>query len=81
MASEPELKSLGLTTDQLTKVKDIQARCSKECAHSMKEKGAMDHASMDKHQQELQSALTPDQYTKWQEWCSAKSASKPEMKK
>lgn len=81
MATDAEFKSLGVSEDQLSKVKDIQARCSKECAAAMKEKGSLDHAAMDKHEKELQAALTPEQYTKWQHWCSTKKVDKAEGKK
>ena len=35
MASDAEYGSLGVSGDQLAKVKDIQDRCSKECAAAM----------------------------------------------
>ncbi|MBP7513124.1 MAG: hypothetical protein KA791_01165 [Flavobacteriales bacterium] len=81
MASDAEYGSLGVSGDQLAKVKDIQDRCSKECAAAMKEKGSLDHAAMDKHEMELQAILTAEQYTKWEQWCSSKKLDKAEGKK
>lgn len=80
MATDAELKSLGLSADQMLKAKDIQDRCAKACAVSMKEKGAMDHKAMDSHEKELMAVLTPEQTTAWQKWCATKKAA-PEMKK
>ena len=68
-------KTLGLNDDQLTKVQVIQTTCKKECeaakASALDEKAAMEHtASMERHTAELKEVLTPEQHTKWVDWCS-----------
>ncbi|MCB0765302.1 MAG: hypothetical protein R2815_05295 [Flavobacteriales bacterium] len=79
MAGADTWTSLGLSAEQVAKVKDIQATCKKE-AEAMKadatrmEGKSMDHAS--KHEAELKAVLTPEQYTKWTKWCEEKHGSK-----
>lgn len=68
---EAAMKTLGLSADQITKVKDLQAKCKAE--------GDKDAKAKDAHEKELQAVLTPDQYKSWQKWCA--DDHKDDMKK
>lgn len=61
MAPETTWQSLGLTADQMTKVKDLQLRCS-----AVKDKP---EADMTEHEKELATILTPEQHASYQKWC------------
>lgn len=69
MAPEETWKTLGLSPDQITKVKDLQARCS-----ASKNDTEKDAASRAEHEKELASILTSEQYANWQKWCKEKGS-------
>lgn len=69
MASADTWTSLGLNADQIAKVKDIQASCKKEYDAS-KADATKATASVNKHEEQLKAVLTPEQYTKWSQWCA-----------
>lgn len=75
MADASTWADLGLTADQVTKVKDIQATCKKE--HDAAKAAGTKYTEASKHEGELKAVLTPDQYAKWSQWCDANQASKP----
>lgn len=75
MADAATLETFGLTDDQLTKVRSIQASCEKEHKASAAD-AAKSAASVAKHEAELQTVLTPEQYTAWNKWCNSKHATK-----
>ena len=81
LADDAVWQSFGLNADQLARVKAIQDRCRKDCETSMKEKGTYDHAAMERHEKELQTVLTTEQFTKWQKWCKELEARKPAPEK
>lgn len=56
------MKTLGLSAEQMTKVKALQAKCKAE--------GDKDAKLQEAHEKELQAALTPEQYKNWQKWCA-----------
>ena len=60
-----QVQSLDLTKEQLVQVREIHAQCERECAAAMEEKGTMDHAAMEKHQERVKEVLTPEQYEKY----------------
>lgn len=64
MAPEATWQSLGLTADQMTKVKDLQQQCS-----AVKDKP---EADMTEHEKELATILTPEQHASYQKWCQVK---------
>lgn len=69
-------QKLGLNADQTKQAADIQAKCKTECAAAMKDGKTSETAMInDKHEQELQKVLTPEQYTQWKDWCSKQPAS------
>lgn len=75
MADASTWADLGLTAEQVTKVKTIQASCQKE--HDAAKAAGTKYAEASKHEGELKAVLTPEQYTKWSQWCDANQASKP----
>ena len=77
MADEAAWTSLGLNTEQIKRVQLIQERCKKDCEAMAKEKGSHDQAAMDKHEKEIQTVLTKEQYAAWQKWCTEQRADKP----
>lgn len=78
MASDKDWASLKLTAAQTGRVKAIQAACMKDCGARMKTDPKMS-AMMDKHEAEVKTVLTADQYTQWMKWCAAQ-VQKPEIK-
>lgn len=74
MAGDETWKSLGLTADQMSKVKDVQTACKKDKMESKEDASAM--AAMAKHETELKAVLTPDQYTKYTAWCATEHGEK-----
>jgi len=78
MAGADTWTTLGLSTEQVAKVKDIQASCEKDHATATADGSAK--ASVAKHEDELKTVLTPDQYMKWSQWCDEMHASKGTMK-
>ena len=80
MAGDDTWTTLGLTAEQVAKVKDVQTACKKDKMAAKDDAMAM--ASMGKHETELKAILTPDQYTKYTAWCAEQHGDKPksEMK-
>ena len=68
MAGADTWTTLGLSADQVTKVKEIQASCKADYGMA-KEKDAQ-NTSVAKHEAELKAVLTPEQYTNWTKWCA-----------
>ncbi len=64
-------QKLGLSDEQMSRVKEIQASCEADYK-AAKEEGGEAEASVAKHEESLRSVLTPEQYTKWSEWCANK---------
>ncbi|MBP6312039.1 MAG: hypothetical protein KA408_07215 [Flavobacteriales bacterium] len=81
MAGDETWKTLGLTSDQMTKVKEIQKSCNADHMDAKADDKAM--ASVDKHEEELKGVLTPEQYANYTKWCSEQHGKKmhPEMGK
>lgn len=75
MADATTWADLGLSAEQVTKVKNIQATCQKE--HDAAKAAGTKYTEASKHEGELKAVLTPDQYTKWSQWCDANQAAKP----
>lgn len=69
MAGADTWTSLGLNADQIAKVKDIQASCKKD-HDANKADMTKSSASVSKHEEQLKAVLTPEQYTKWAQWCA-----------
>ena len=74
MAGADAWTSLGLTNDQIAKVKEIQAVCQKDYDVSKADGSAA--TSVAKHEEDLKTVLSPDQYNKWVQWCDEQQASK-----
>lgn len=75
--TEAEWKAMGLTGQQITEVKAIQAEHQKACS-GMKKDDAAGAALMDKDEQRVKALLLPDQYDSWKRQCTAmNSLSKP----
>jgi len=75
MAGDETWTALGLTAEQVTKVKAVQTSCKKDKMAAKDDATAM--ASMTKHETELKGILTPDQYTKYNAWCAEQHGHKP----
>jgi hypothetical protein len=73
MAGEEVWTSLGLTTEQMASVKDLQASCKADYAAAKTDEQA---ASVLRHEEKLKGILTTDQYTKWSTWCAQEAAAK-----
>jgi hypothetical protein len=79
--TEADWKAMGLTADQLTKVKDIQAEHEKACA-GMKKDDASKTMMTDKHEARIKEVLTPTQYDAWKKQCTSMAdPAKPMEKK
>jgi len=78
--TEAEWKSLGLSADQITRVKAIQDEHTKACA-GMKKDDARADAMVDKHEESLKEVLTPLQFENWQKQCTAMATPKEQMPK
>lgn len=72
MADAGTWTDLGLDATQVTKVKAIQANCQKE--HDSAKAAGTKYEGASKYETELKAVLTPDQYTKWAQWCDANKA-------
>ena len=69
------MTSLGLTPEQMGKVRDIQAAHKKECAaHDATTTAEAKTKVSDKYKAQVKEVLTPDQYTKWLTWCAEQPA-------
>ena len=86
--SDAEWKALGLTTEQMTKVKAIQDEHTKACASMKKDEAGVkrDDASSaalaDKHEASIKEVLSPTQYDSWKKQCTAMATpTKPVEKK
>lgn len=86
MSTDADWKALGLTADQMTKVKAIQAEHKKSCA-AMKEDATMKHdeagkaAMADAHEARIKEVLTPTQYDSWKKQCTAMATPAKPMEK
>lgn len=78
--TEAEWKTLGLTADQITRVKAIQDEHKKACA-GMKKDDARVEAMVDKHEESLKEVLTPVQFENWKKQCMAMTTPKEQMPK
>lgn len=74
MADAGVWTDLGLNEDQMTKVKELQANCLKE--HDTAKAAGTKYTEAGKYESELKTVLTPEQYTKWSQWCDANEAKK-----
>jgi hypothetical protein len=65
--------SMGLSAEQIEKVKSIQTQCKTDCVGPL-EGGERDPelsgAALKHHEEELQKVLTEEQYSKWTKWCN-----------
>lgn len=65
--------SMGLSAEQIEKVKSIQTQCKTDCVGPL-EGGEKDPelsgAALKHHEDELKKALTEEQYAKWTKWCN-----------
>lgn len=80
MAGADTWTTLGLSTEQMAKVKEIQAACQKD--HEAV--GTKSTGHVGKHEAELKAVLTPEQFTNWSKWCSEQrkaTKTKPESTK
>ena len=74
-----QVQSLDLEPEQLRKVREIHAECERDCAAMKEEKGSVDHAAMEKHQERVKEVLTPEQYEKYLALSSHKKMEKKEQ--
>jgi len=74
MAGDETWTTLGLTADQVSKVKVVQTSCKKDKMAAKDDATAM--RSMTKHETELKAILTPDQYTNYTAWCAEQHGDK-----
>lgn len=84
--SDADWKALGLTAEQLTRVKAIQAEHEKACAgmkdeSGMKKDPAGAAAMADQHEERIKEVLTPAQYDSWQKQCTAMATPAKPMEK
>jgi hypothetical protein len=66
-------QGLGLTDDQLAKVKSMQTACKTDCAVTPETKGTdadISGAVLKRYNEQLQALLSPEQYAKWTKWCA-----------
>lgn len=86
MSTDADWKALGLTADQMTKVKAIQDEHKKSCA-AMKDESGMKHddaskaAMVDAHEARIKEVLTPAQYDSWKKQCMAMATPAKPMEK
>jgi hypothetical protein len=80
MTTDADWKAMGLTADQLTKVKAIQAEHEKACA-GMKKDDASAAMMTDKHEARIKEVLTPTQYDSWKKQCTAMTSPAKPMSK
>ena len=75
MMSDSMSTALGLSKEQITLVKESDARCMKTCEkagdHTM---STMDHPAMSVHHGEMKKILTADQYARWNVMCNMSKA-------
>ncbi|MBL7951490.1 MAG: hypothetical protein JNM62_07190 [Flavobacteriales bacterium] len=74
MADAGVWTDLGLTSEQVAKVKEIQASCLKE--HDAAKAAGTKYTAAARHETELKAVLSPEQFTKWSQWCDANEARK-----
>lgn len=75
MASIDTWHTFGLNPVQMDMVKELQASCKADYEAAKPGEAA---SSVARHEEKLQGILTPDQYTKWSEWCAQEAAAKPQ---
>lgn len=86
MTTDAGWTALGLSPDQMTKVKDIQAEHQKSCA-AMKDEAGMKHDAVgmammaDTHEAGIKEVLTPTQYDSWKKQCTAMATPAKPMEK
>lgn len=74
--TEADWTALGLSAEQQSKVMGIQTKCKTDCAAmdaSGAKEPALSQALMEKHQEQIRTALTPEQYKQWLTWCGDRS--------
>lgn len=79
--TEAEWKALGLTVEQMTEVKAVQAEHEKACAGMKKDDAAGAAAMVDQHEARIKELLTPTQYDSWQKQCTAMATPAKPMEK
>ncbi len=80
MMNDSTTKVLGLTSAQITLVKESDARCMKACEKVGENRDEhMDKAAMATHDAEMKQILTAEQYAKWNAMCNMSKAEKHEM--
>jgi hypothetical protein len=66
-------QALGLTDDQLAKVKAMQTACKTDCAVTPETKGTdadISGAVLKRYNEQLQALMNPEQYARWMKWCA-----------
>ncbi len=85
--TEADWKALGLTAQQLTEVKAVQAEHEKACSSMTKDEAGMkkDDAAKaemtDAHEARIKELLTPTQYDSWKKQCTAMATPAKPMEK
>lgn len=79
--TDADWKALGLTAEQMTQVKAIQAEHEKACTSMKKDDTAGAAAMVDQHEARIKEVLTPTQYDSWQKQCTAMAAPAKPMEK
>lgn len=78
--TEAEWKAMGLTGQQITEVKAVQAEHEKACA-GMKKDDSATASLMEKDEQRVKELLLPEQYESWKHQCTAMSTQDKPMDK
>lgn len=67
--------AIGLSEDQLAKVKSMQTACKTDCAITPESKGMdaeISGAVLKRYEEQLHALLTPEQWAKWTKWCAGR---------
>lgn len=75
MATTDTWHTFGLNEGQMAQVKELQASCKADYEGA---KPGEATSSVERHEEKLKGILTPDQYTKWSQWCAQEAAAKPQ---
>ncbi len=65
--------AIGLSGEQLDKVRSMQTACKTECAatpEATQPDARISGAVLKRYEEELRTILDKDQYAKWEKWCS-----------
>lgn len=65
--------AVGLSEEQLAKVRSMQTACKTDCAVTPESKATdaeISGAVLKRYEEQLHALLTPEQWAKWTKWCA-----------